>query len=904
MLSLRQCYSLNPKPHRLGVFSEMEAGKNMGIKSLETSRSASRMISVIYLFSVIFIWTSVDCWSYYYSETTMNWTQARAWCQKNYTDMVAIQNQEEIAHLNSWLPKNYYWIGIRKIDNVWTWVGTSKALTEDAKNWAPKEPNNGNSKSKESEDCVEMYIKRDKEAGKWNDERCGKLKIALCYSAACKTDSCLHGECVETINSHRCQCDEGFYGESCEHVVFCNRDEVTVPDNGTFRCTHTYGDFAYASECQYSCEEGYQLGTPGPLKCTADKTWSDQPPTCELIQCQELSGPQWGSVRCSHPLGPFSYRSTCAFECDEGYVLSTPQSDTLFCKPTGQWNATQPFCTAVQCPALSEQRNLIITCEDTGNTRFSFGKSCSFSCATGFSLVGPNTITCTSSAEWSDSMPFCDAVQCSPLQNLEHGVIDCGDNPGTFSYENTCRFKCLPGYELVGASEVTCTSESKWSDSLPHCAVIQCQELSDPQWGSVRCSHPLGPFSYRSTCAFECDEGYVLSTPQSDTLFCKPTGQWNATQPFCTAVQCPALSEQRNLIITCEDTGNTTFSFGKSCSFSCATGFSLVGPNTITCTSSAEWSDNMPFCDAVQCSPLQNPEHGVIDCEDNPGTFSYENTCSFKCLPGYELVGASEVTCTSESKWSDSLPHCAAVHCPAIPEMENTIVSCEGDANTQFSYGNSCSFSCPAGYRLMGTKTLKCTASAEWSGSPPHCQVMFCPTLEKKPNLTMNCSSDLVLGSTCSFSCPRGFLLQGKETIECSEDAQWNEAMPICEAVVCPFLEAPHNGHKNCSLKEPLYDSQCAFSCAQDYTLDGLTLLTCDHYGNWTGDMPTCQPAPSQLMLIAAGATVGGAVLLSGLSLVMWILKRLKKRASKFDLSSSDIEVPPQVYNNLSENLL
>uniref|UniRef100_A0A8C6T2S6 E-selectin n=1 Tax=Neogobius melanostomus TaxID=47308 RepID=A0A8C6T2S6_9GOBI len=687
----------------------------MGIKSLETSRSASRMISVIYLFSVIFIWTSVDCWSYYYSETTMNWTQARAWCQKNYTDMVAIQNQEEIAHLNSWLPKNYYWIGIRKIDNVWTWVGTSKALTEDAKNWAPKEPNNGNSKSKESEDCVEMYIKRDKEAGKWNDERCGKLKIALCYSAACKTDSCLHGECVETINSHRCQCDEGFYGESCEHVVFCNRDEVTVPDNGTFRCTHTYGDFAYASECQYSCEEGYQLGTPGPLKCTADKTWSDQPPTCELIQCQELSGPQWGSVRCSHPLGPFSYRSTCAFECDEGYVLSTPQSDTLFCKPTGQWNATQPFCTAVQCPALSEQRNLIITCEDTGNTRFSFGKSCSFSCATGFSLVGPNTITCTSSAEWSDSMPF---------------------------------------------------------------------------------------------------------------------------------------------------------------------------------------------CDAVQCSPLQNPEHGVIDCEDNPGTFSYENTCSFKCLPGYELVGASEVTCTSESKWSDSLPHCAAVHCPAIPEMENTIVSCEGDANTQFSYGNSCSFSCPAGYRLMGTKTLKCTASAEWSGSPPHCQVMFCPTLEKKPNLTMNCSSDLVLGSTCSFSCPRGFLLQGKETIECSEDAQWNEAMPICEAVVCPFLEAPHNGHKNCSLKEPLYDSQCAFSCAQDYTLDGLTLLTCDHYGNWTGDMPTCQPAPSQLMLIAAGATVGGAVLLSGLSLVMWILKRLKKRASKFDLSSSDIEVPPQVYNNLSENLL
>lgn len=50
----------------------------------------------------------------------MNWEDARAWCRQNYTDMVAIQNQEEIAHLNKQLPKQdtYYWIGIRKIDNV------------------------------------------------------------------------------------------------------------------------------------------------------------------------------------------------------------------------------------------------------------------------------------------------------------------------------------------------------------------------------------------------------------------------------------------------------------------------------------------------------------------------------------------------------------------------------------------------------------------------------------------------------------------------------------------------------------------------------------------------------------------------------------------------------------------
>lgn len=133
------------------------------------------------------MWTSVECWSYYYSDTMMNWFQARDWCQQHYTDLVAIQNKEEIEHLNSWLPekKGYYWIGIRKVHNTWTWVGTNKILTEEATNWAKNEPNNGRNgkkrKSKE-EDCVEMYIKRNTEQGKWNDESCFKMKTALCYT--------------------------------------------------------------------------------------------------------------------------------------------------------------------------------------------------------------------------------------------------------------------------------------------------------------------------------------------------------------------------------------------------------------------------------------------------------------------------------------------------------------------------------------------------------------------------------------------------------------------------------------------------------------------------------------------------------------------------------------------------
>lgn len=124
--------------------------------------------------------TGVEGWSYHPSNTTMDWTTARDWCMKHYTNMVAIQNHGEIEYLNDQLPKvaGYYWIGIRKINSTWTWVGTGKHLTAEAENWAKGEPNNG----RNNEDCVEIYIKRPEDEGKWNDESCQKKKTALCYT--------------------------------------------------------------------------------------------------------------------------------------------------------------------------------------------------------------------------------------------------------------------------------------------------------------------------------------------------------------------------------------------------------------------------------------------------------------------------------------------------------------------------------------------------------------------------------------------------------------------------------------------------------------------------------------------------------------------------------------------------
>lgn len=299
----------------------------------------------------LWVWTVLCCdfsayhgtdgWTYHYSQKVMNWANARKFCQENYTDLVAIQNKGEIEYLNRTLPfrRSYYWIGIRKVGGVWTWVGTNKSLTEEAENWGDGEPNN----KKTKEDCVEIYIKRARDSGKWNDDACHKQKVALCYTASCQPLSCSgHGECVETINNYTCNCDVGYYGPQCQFVFQC--EPLQAPELGTMACIHPLGNFSYSSQCTFNCSEGTDMiGGEQTTTCGAFGTWSSLKPTCQVIStCKLLTAPDLGTMTCSHPLAEFSFTSTCSFNCSEGaQLIGEPET---ICGPNGIWTSPSPIC--------------------------------------------------------------------------------------------------------------------------------------------------------------------------------------------------------------------------------------------------------------------------------------------------------------------------------------------------------------------------------------------------------------------------------------------------------------------------------------------------------------------------------------------------------------------------------
>ncbi|KAM9324486.1 L-selectin [Gastrophryne carolinensis] len=357
-------------------------------------------------------------WTYHSSPHTMTYENSFKYCKEKYTAMVAIQNKKENEYLNSFLDFNgaYYWIGIRKDKNTrqWTWVGTNKTLTEEAKNWATNEPNNLN--EDKNEDCVEMYVKRAVDAGKWNDIACNKKKIALCYTASCTPMACSnHGECVETINNYTCSCYDGYYGTQCEHVVTC--PEINDIRHGSVMCSHVNERFSYQSSCNFSCPNGYVLAGSENLQCTSSGDWDNQIPHCKA-SCTPMACSNHGE--CVETINNY----TCS--CYDGYYGTQCEH-------------------VVTCPEINDIRHGSVMCSHV-NERFSYQSSCNFSCPNGYVLAGSENLQCTSSGDWDNQIPHCKA-SCTPMACSNHG--ECVETINNY----TC--SCYDGYYGTQCEHVT-----------------------------------------------------------------------------------------------------------------------------------------------------------------------------------------------------------------------------------------------------------------------------------------------------------------------------------------------------------------------------------------------------------------------------------------------------------------
>ncbi|XP_034149534.1 P-selectin isoform X7 [Esox lucius] len=828
----------------------------------------------------------VHAWTYHYSTQNMDWDSASHWCKQHYTDMLAIQNLEEIVYINNMLPKHpqYYWIGIRKVNGLWTWIGTNKTLTKEEENWATGEPNNrGN-----GQDCVEIYIKRQKDEAKWNDEKCTKKKGAVCYTASCSEHSCsVHADCLENIGSYACQCYPGFKGPRCQEVMQC--DTIIAPPHASISCQNPVEKFSYGSTCTVECEEGFFLVGTNSTHCSSVGNWSHSLPTCQVMQCDTIIAPTHASISCQDPVEKFSYGSTCTVECEEGFVLVGTNS--THCSSVGNWSHSLPTCQVMQCDTIIAPTHASISCQDPVE-KFSYGSTCTVECEEGFVLVGTNSTHCSSMGNWSHTLPTCQVSQCDTIKAPPHASMKCQDPVERFSYGSTCTIECEEGFVLVGTNSTHCSSMGNWSHSLPTCQVMQCDTIIAPTHASISCQDPVEKFSYGSTCTVECEEGFVLVGTNS--THCSSMGNWSHTLPTCQVSQCDTIKAPPHASMKCQDPVER-FSYGSTCTVECEEGFVLVGTNSTHCSSMGNWSHSLPTCQVMQCDTIIAPTHASISCQDPVEKFSYGSTCTVECEEGFVLVGTNSTHCSSMGNWSHSLPTCQVSQCDTIKAPPHASMKCQ-DPVERFSYGSTCTVECEEGFVLVGTNSTHCSSMGNWSHTLPTCQADQCDVLTNPAHGYVNCSGphgQFSYSSQCQFSCEQGFLLNGTADTECTSLGTWSIRSPLCEARECPSPVEPRRGWMNCShpYSSNSYGSQCLLGCSEGFWLTGAPTMHCNASGVWSQDFPSCKESAG--MSVGAGmlryaavgaASAAGLLLLVGVAIL--ISKKLKKK-SDFNLNNS-----------------
>ncbi|XP_060562326.1 CUB and sushi domain-containing protein 3-like, partial [Ruditapes philippinarum] len=532
--------------------------------------------------------------------------------------------------------------------------------------------------------------------------------------------------------------------------------------------------------------------------------------------------------------------STVEFTCDSGYSIKGDTS--VQCGSDGVWLSTFPEC--VTCENIADIANGTTTTSTDGHTT-----SKAYECDLGYSLSGQNEVTCQEDGSWSSSPPDC--VTCeevlTPANGNRHNFTD-----GLFSY---VVFSCISGYHLVGNSVIQCQSDGSWNGSLPACV---CDSPATPVNAALSFS------SDGTVVTYSCSVGYSLDGEISRQ--CSNTGQgWLGTEPSC--VKCIDVDN-----IIDGDSSSSTNGSTSQVDFTCGTGFTLNGDSQITCNENGVWSNNVPTC--VSCEEISAPSSGSFAISSN-GT---ESTVTYSCNTGYILVGEGVRSCNSSGQWTSNTPECvcadptnlvdgnvisngylATYTCDTgytlygeyIRVCNNdstgwngtapTCVTCEslnsppgGNVSMETDgLSTSAVISCETGYTISGTRTVKCRSDGTWDFSTAVC--VSCATVSSPDNgiVTLGSMNSVTYAN---FQCNVGYTLKGFQQLSCRSSGSWDFSEPSC--VPCEALKNMNSG--DMSVDTSGTSTYVQYTCAVGYHLVGDSNRTCDTAGIWSGSKPVC----------------------------------------------------------------
>ncbi|PWA15041.1 hypothetical protein CCH79_00008738 [Gambusia affinis] len=277
--------------------------------------------------------------------------------------------------------------------------------------------------------------------------------------------------------------------------------------------------------------------------------------------------------------------------------------------------------------------------------------------------------------------------------------------------------------------------------------------------------------------------------------------------------------------------------------WACDRGYHLIGNGTATCRRTSQgyhaWDSPVPGCQAVSCGPPKAPINGGVLTAD----YSVGTRVSYFCNDGYRL-SSKELTsaiCQPDGTWSNhnKIPRCSVVVCPSIGSFSLEHGRWRIVNGSHYEYRTRIVFTCDPGYYRLGPAHIQCLANGVWSwkNERPHCQIISCGDLPS-PHNGKKIGTQTTFGATAIFTCDVGFMLVGSAVRECLSSGLWSGTETKCLAGHCGIPEGIVNGQV---IGENFgYRDTVVYQCLPGYRLIGSSVRICLQDNQWSGQLPIC----------------------------------------------------------------
>ncbi|XP_047697030.1 complement factor H-like isoform X2 [Prionailurus viverrinus] len=583
------------------------------------------------------------------------------------------------------------------------------------------------------------------------------------------------------------------------------------------------------TQATYKCRPGYRTLGVITMECKNGE-WVALNPLriCQKRPCGHPGDTPFGSFHLARG-NEFEYGAKVVYTCNEGYqMLGT--INFRECESDG-WTNDTPICEVVKCLPVTHPENGRLTSSALElDKEYTFGQVVRFVCNSGFMLVGPAEIRCSTNGVWSGESPKCVEISCQKPEIANGNAVSLKK---TYKENERFQYTCHQGYEYSSKGDAICTA-SGWTPT-PSCKEIIC---ASPHIQNG--NYAPESIRYRSgdEITYNCKTGFDRST-QGNTATCTSRG-W-VPQPGCTRNRCdfPQI-KHGSLYYEIIYRRDFPVRVGKKYWYSCKTNFVTASQEPweyIHCTKEG-WSPEVPCrrqCIFNHLKNGDNPKRGV--------KYVQGESVRVNCHAGYSLQNEQTVMTCTEGGWFPP-PECILLKTCSKSEItiENGFFS---QYELTYYLNKETQYQCKPGYVTPDGKTsgsVTCLKSG-WSPQPTCIKSCDMPAFENakaKSNVTW-----FKLNDKLDYECHDGYESQDGRagSIVCGNDG-WSHK-PVCYEKECKIPEIENNLNTQPKKEKYKVGDVLKFFCRQRLQRVGPDSVQCYDFG-WSPNLPTCKEQTKQ----------------------------------------------------------